>query len=154
DQIYADHLELAVFSLAEDLSVVEFRIRGCASGQMNRVPQTGSPIGEMVSRVTDRPVYRDHRRIFKIKPAENPNCVKWFENKILVFSRQSIIEIEGQHDRRIIGRGQPNDLCVTLGWFRKKIAIGLDDIRHFHAIAVGEPPGREGMASRYTALSA
>src|SRR5947209_8473121 len=73
--------------------------------------------------------HSNHRGILEIESGENTYGVKGLERHWvhLLFRTQSVVQIERDYLRSVVGRIQPNDFGVKLRRLGKQIVIGLDE---------------------------
>src|SRR5208282_6584506 len=127
-QIHVDYFQLAVAALAKDLRIRQQRIASRSAGQINRVTKVGNSIRQMVSGIPYLSGHCNHRRIFEVKSSKDANDIEWLQYQILIFARERISQIEGEHHGREVRLGQADDLSVIDGGFGQKILGRLDQL--------------------------
>jgi hypothetical protein len=113
-QIHAQDFKFAVIGFAEKLCVAQFSFLGCASGEINRIPQVGDSICDVVARIPYFSIHGYNWGVFEVESSEYADGIEGFERQILKFARQGIVQIESQNLRRVIGRIEPDNLGVLL----------------------------------------
>src|SRR5712691_8415901 len=100
-QIDAEHLELAIVRAPKDLHVIQACFSGRAAGEVDCVAKISGSICNVVTRISHFSGYRDHRRIFEIESTEDAHGIERFQNKVLVFTVDSIVQVKSQNLWRV-----------------------------------------------------
>ena len=116
-QISADNLQLAIFRSPENLNIIKPSFGCRAPCQVDCIAEVSRPIGNMIARIPHLSRHCNYGRIFEIVPSEHANCIQRFQDKVLILSRQRIVQVERQDFRSVVRCLKPDDLGVRLVGF-------------------------------------
>src|SRR5579864_124044 len=142
-QVHAENFKFPVIGLAKDLHIIQLGIRGRVSCQENSVAKIRGAVGDMIARIPHGSADGDHRRIFEIIASEHSHRVKRLQLKILLFSSESVIQIESENFGRVIRYLQTDDFSVRLVGLGQNVFVRLDQISDLHSLTISIFSGAE-----------